>query len=232
VIGNLQTTAGNWQSFAQIGPDFLDCAAPCPLEATWGQTFGVASPSKSGNATEFSISPHLPYADVLFTAGVLGVNAPQRLDANHTLLPTIHHYQYDADFYVSDPAVSQALEFDVSVWMDGIAGMTFGHQCNHLGDGDWDIWDNGRGHWVDAKVPCKFVQGWNHVTLQMERQSDNSLLYQSIALNGTTYTLNQVYPSIPAPAGWWGVNLNYQMDSDFQGSQNTTYLDNLTFTYW
>jgi len=179
----------------------------------------------------FELDPRLPYADVLYTAGVLGVNAPQRLDRDHTLLPTIHHFTYTTDFYVSDSAVSQALEFDVSMWMDGIAGMTFGSQCNHLGDGDWDIWNNQTGHWTDAKVPCTFVDGWNHLTIQLERESNNYTLYQSFTLNGTTYTVNKDFPPIAAPAGWWGVNLNYQVDSNYAGAQVTTYLDNLSLTY-
>jgi len=178
----------------------------------------------------FEMSPLLPYADVLYTSGIIGVNSPRNPDSNHTLLPTLHTYTYDTDFYVQDSAVSQALEFDVSVWMEGIAGMTFGTQCNHLGDGDWDVWNNQSGHWTDAGVPCKFTDGWNHVTIQLQRESNNDTLYQSITLNGTTYPINKEFPSIAAPAGWWGINLNFQMDSNYQGAQVTAYLDNLNLT--
>lgn len=172
----------------------------------------------------------MPYADVLYTSGIIGANSPQVPDTAHTLLPTLHTFTYDSDFYVNDSAVSQALEFDVSLWMEGIAGMTFGSQCNHLGDGDWDIWNNQAGHWIDAGVPCKFTDGWNHVTLQLERESNNYTLYKSITLNGTTYTINKDFPPITAPSGWWGINLNFQMDSNYQGSQVTAYLDNLSLT--
>lgn len=115
--------------------------------------------------------------------------------------------------------------------MDGITGMTFGTECNHLGDGDWDIWNNQTGHWTDSGAPCTFTDGWNHVTIQFERESNNYTLYQSITLNGTTYTLNQDFPPTTAPQGWWGVNLNYQLDSDSNGDQVNTYLDNLSLTY-
>lgn len=185
----------------------------------------------SGNATMYQLNPRIPYADVLFTAGLIGQNSPQTPDANHKLLPTLHDFTYDTDFYVSDKAVSQALEFDVSLWMSGITGITFGTQCNYLGDGDWDIWNNAKGQWTSAGVPCKFVDGWNHVTIQVQRQSDNSTLYKSITLNGTTYTLNKAYPPTPSPAGWWGLAVNFQMDSDSKGNQNTAYLDNFSLTY-
>lgn len=230
-VSNLQTPAGNWQSFGQAAPNYVDCTAPCG-ESTWEEIFNVVNPSQSGDATMFDLDPKVPYADALFTSGLIGANSPQIPDKDHSLLPTIHHFVYDAWFYVTAPQVTQSLEFDVSQWMDGIAGMTFGHQCNHLGDGDWDIWDNGNGHWVSTGDPCQFQAGWNHVTLEMERETDNDLLYQSIALNGTVYTLNKEYAPIAAPAGWWGVNVNYQMDSNYAGAPNTTYLDDFSVTYW
>lgn len=230
VLSNLQTRAGNWQSFGQAGPNYVDCSAPCG-ESTWEEIYDVADPSLSGDATMFDLDPNIPYADALFTSGVIGTNSPQIPDRNHALLPTLHSFTYDTDFYVTNPAITQALEFDISDWMDGIAGMTFGTQCNHLGDGDWDIWNNKTQHWISAGAPCQIVQGWNHYTLQVQRQTDNSVLYQSITLNGTSYTLNVDTPSIAAPAGWWGININFQMDSDYLGSPNTAYLDNLTFTY-
>ena len=231
VLSNLQTAAGNWQSFAQIGPSYIDCAAPCP-EATWEQIYGVADPSLSGNATMFDLDPNLPWADALLTAGLVGDNSPQIPDTSHTLLPSLHNFVYDTDFYVTNPQATQALEFDISVWMSGVAGGTFGTECAYLGDGMWDLWNNGTGHWESTGIPCRFVTGWNHFTLQVQRQNDNSLLYQSLTLNGTTWALNKVSPSIMPPDGWWGINANYQMDSNSLGTPNTTYLDNFTFSYW
>jgi hypothetical protein len=231
VLTNLQTASGNWRSFAQVGPSYGECPAPCP-SATWEEIYGVAYPSLSGNATMFDLDPNVPYADALFTAGLIGQNSPQSPDADHVLLPTLHNFIYDAWFYVVTPEVTQSLEFDISLWMSGVTGMTFGHQCNHLGDGDWDIWNNATGQWVSTGAPCHLARGWNHVTIQVERQTDNSLLYQSIALNGTTFALNIQSPSIAAPEGWWGLAANYQMDSDALGSPNTTYLDELSVSYW
>ncbi|HTV15867.1 MAG TPA: hypothetical protein VME68_14195 [Acidobacteriaceae bacterium] len=231
VLSNLQTAGGNWRSFAQVGPTYADCSAPCP-SASWEEIYGVAYPSLSGNATMFDLDPKVPYADALFTAGLIGQNSPQIPNSDHTLLPTLHNFTYDAWFYVVTPEVTQALEFDISLEMSGVAGMTFGHQCNLRGDGDWDIWNNAAKQWISMGVPCNPAPGWNHVTLQMQRQADNSLLYESIALNGTTYTLNYESESTAAPEGWWGLAANYQMDSDAKGSPNTTYLDDFSVTYW
>ena len=231
VFSNVQTEAGNWRSFGQAPPDYADCSAPCG-EASWEEIYGIADPSKSADATMFDLNPEMPYADALFTAGLIGQNSPQRPDWKHRLLPTLHHFVYDAYFYVPKPDITQSLEFDISDWMDGVGGMTFGHQCDHLGDGQWDIWDNQRHEWVGTGFACQFVQGWNHVTLQMERGPKNTLVYQTITLNGTAKTLNRSYATIAAPRGWWGLAANYQMDSDERGASNTTYVDDLTVAAW
>lgn len=193
---------------------------------------GVTSPSLSNNATEYKIGGTTPYGDVLFTVGVVGQNSTLNKDDDHTLLPTLHHFVYDADVYVTNVSITQALEFDLSLWMSGVTGMTFGTECNHLGDKSWDVWNNVSGHWVSAGVPCKLVTGWNHVTIHFQRTSDNSLIYESITLDGTTYPLNIASPSISSPNGWWGLAANYQIDGNQTLASNTTYLDNLSVTYW
>ncbi len=193
--------------------------------------YGVTSPSLSNNATRFSLGGTTPYADALFSAQLIGQNAPQLRDADHAILPAVHNFTYDADFYVTNAAITQVLEFDISMYMNGV-GMIWGHQCNYLGDGDWDLWDNVNSKWVSAGVPCKFANGWNHVTIQVQRKSDNTLLYQTITLNGTTYTLNRTYAPATVNAGWWGVTANYQMDGNSTQAANTTYLDNFSVTYW
>ena len=193
--------------------------------------YGITSPSLSNNATQFNLGGTKPYGDALFSAQLIGQNAPQLQDADHTLLPTINNFTYDVDLYVTDASITQVLEFDMSMYMNGV-GMIWGTQCNYLGDKDWDIWDNVNAHWVSADVPCKLVNGWNHVTIQVQREHDNTLLYQSIELNGTTYKLNITYPPGTAPSNWWGVTANYQMDGNLTQSANITYLDNFNVTYW
>jgi hypothetical protein len=196
-------------------------------------TQGIASPSTTGKAAQFDIGGTTPYSDVLWTNPLMGQFSTQGLpDTNHTLLPTLHHFTYDADFYVTDAAVTQVLEFDINMYLNGI-GMIWGHQCNNLGDKQWDIWDNLNKHWVATGAACKFVDNaWNHVTIKVQRQSDNSLLYQSITLNGETTELDITYQPYSVGSSWYGVTVNYQMDGDHKQSPNTTYLDNFSLTYW
>lgn len=193
--------------------------------------FGITLPSLSNNATQFNLAGTKAYGDALFSASLIGSMAPQLRDSSHKLLPTLHNFIYDTDFYVTNASITQVLEFDINMYMNG-DGMIWGTQCNHLGDGDWDIYDNANRHWVSAGVPCKFVNGWNHVTIQVQRTSGNTLLYKTIKLNGTTYTLNKSYPPGTASSNWWGVTVNYQMDGNSKQTPNTTYLDNFSLTYW
>jgi hypothetical protein len=228
-LANLQANSG-WESWGQLPPAYVDCS-PCS-GLKWSMAPGMKSPSLSGNATEFNTSGTTPYGVVLWYNPVIGQFSTQGLpDEDHTLVPSMHNFTYDTDLYVTNAAVTQVLEFDVAMYMDGI-GMFFGTQCNHLGGGEWDVLDNVTQQWASAGVPCSLVNGWNHLTLQFQRGSGNTLLYQSITMNGVTYNINKVYAPFEVPTSWYGITVNYQMDANYEQSANTTYLDNLSLTYW
>ena len=234
-LSNLQTSNG-WNSWGQGPPNYFDCS-PSPCNGfQYSHTLNVTSPSLSGHATQFTLggpSGTAHWGDVLFSLPLLGQFSTQGLpDTGHTLLPSIHNLTYDADFYVTNSSVTQVLEFDISMYMNG-AAMIWGNQCNNLGGAVWDIWDNINATWVSTGVPCNLRNNaWNHVTIQVQRQSNNTLLYQSITLNGTTATINRTYAPFSVPVSWWGVTANYQMDGNYWQSPYATYLDNFSVTYW
>ena len=231
VIYNIQASPG-WASYPEFPPTYAICTSNC-TGIVYSMVQNVASPSLSGNATQFNIGGTTPYGDLLFTNPVFGQFSSQGLnDKSHTLLPTLHNFTYDADFFVTNLPVTQVLEFDISMYT-GPVGMIWGTQCNNIGGQVWDIWNNATGHWISTGVPCNLINnGWNHITVHAQREPDNTLLYQSITLNGTTAILNSTYAPFTVPASWWGITLNYQMDGNHAMSANTTYLDNLTLTSW
>jgi hypothetical protein len=194
---------------------------------------GITSPSLSGDAAQFNIGGSASYGDVLWSNPLIGEGSTQGLpDSGHTLIPTLHNFTYDAYFYPTNLGVTQVLEFDISMYFDGM-GLIWGHQCNILGGHVWDIWDNVSQHWVSTGVACNPINNsWNHLTLQVQRESDNWLLFQSITLNGVTTKINQYYAPGTAPHDWWGVTVNYQMDGNRDLAPYTTFLDNFTFSYW
>jgi hypothetical protein len=228
-VANLQRDNG-WENWGQIPPDYVDCSPCSGIE--WSATQGIRSPSLSGNATKYSTSGTSPYAVVLWVDPVIGTYSTHNLpDTSHTLVPSLHNFTYDTDLYVTDLSVTAVLEFDVSMYMNGI-GMFFGTQCNHLNGGEWDVLNNVTQQWTATPMACNLVNGWNHITLQFQRGANNSVIYQSIAVNGTTTILNETFAPFSVPADWYGITVNYQMDGDKYQSANTTYLDNLSLTYW
>src|SRR5579864_170623 len=224
--------SGGWKSWGELPPGYGICGYPCP-GVSWSMQQGVTSPSLSGDATKFNIGGTTPYADVLWSNPLIGANSTQGLpDSGHTLLPTLHNFTYDVYFYPTNLGVTQVLEFDISMYFNGL-GLIWGNQCNILGGHVWDIWDNVGHSWVSTGVACNPIQNaWNHLTIQVQRESDNWLLFQSITLNGVTHSINRYYAPGSAPGNWWGITVNYQMDGNSNQSAYTTYLDNFTFSYW
>lgn len=230
-VSNLQASGG-WNQWGELPPTYGICSSdPCG-GVWWSMYQHIQANSLSGNMTQFNVGGTQPYSDVLWSNPIMGQGSTQGMaDTAQKIIPNIHNFTYDTDIYVSNLAVTQDLEFDVNMYLYGV-GMEWGTECNHLADGDWDIWNNVNAQWVATGVPCTLHDGWNHVTLTVQRESNNDLLYQTIAVNGTTYTLNKTVAPFSVPSGWYGVTVNYQMDGDYKQSSNTTYLDNLTVRYW
>lgn len=229
---NLQSSGG-WNGYAQQPPTYQDCntCTPNGPGTTWAMYQNISNPSLSGKATQFNIGGNMDYSDVLWNNHLIGDLSSQGLpDTNHTLVPTFHNFTYDVYFYGSNLGVSQALEFDINQFFDGM-GFTWGHECRVEGGNEWDIWDNVNMKWVSTGISCYPLENqWNHLVLQVSRNSSNQLVYQSITFNGVTHTLNWTYAPFSAP-GWWGITVNYQMDGDYKQNGYTVYVDQLNFTY-
>ena len=226
-------SGGGWNSYAQQPPYYTDCTGCLPSGpgTTWSMVQGIKSPTISGNSTQYSLGGDIAYSDVLWNNHLIGDLSSQGLpDTNHALVPTLHNFTYDVYFYGSNLGASQALEFDVNQFFNGM-GFTWGHECRIGAGNEWDVWDNGSAKWVPTGIACNPMDNaWNHLTIQVARTSSNKLLYQTITLNGVTHTLNWTYDPFSAP-GWWGITVNYQMDGDYRQSPYTVYVDKLNFTY-
>jgi hypothetical protein len=230
-FSNIQHSGG-WSGYGQRSPNFTDCS-PSPCEnVVFTMTEGVKSPAMSGASAAYYLAGSQAYGDTLWNNHLIGDLSSQGMpDSGHTLLPTLHNFTYDVYFWVSNPGASQALEFDINQFFSGM-GFIWGHECRIAGGNEWDVWDNLNSRWVHTGVSCyPNANSWNHLTIQVQRTSNNELLYQSITLNGVTHTLNQYYNHGSAPGGWWGITINYQMDGNNAQTPYTAYLDELTFGY-
>jgi hypothetical protein len=229
-FSNLQRASG-WGQFGQGPPDFVDCS-PSPCNGiSFSMTQNVSSPSLSGSATIFNVGGSTPYSDALWNNHLIGPFSSQgTFDDDRTLVPTLYNFTYDVDFYTDSVGLSEALEFDVNQFFDGM-GFIYGHECRILAGNEWAVWDNTNAKWVSTGVSCyPNENAWNHVTLKVQRTSDNHLTYKSITLNGETHELNWTFDHGSAP-GWYGVVINYQMDGNFKQDSYNVYLDNLKVTY-
>jgi hypothetical protein len=192
---------------------------------------GVSSPSIGGDATEFDLGGSGSFADALWNNHLIGPLSSQGMpDTNQTMVPSLHNFTYDVYFYGDNFGISQALEFDINQFFGGM-GFIFGHECRLAGGYEWDVWDNQNAYWKHTGIPCHpNDNSWNHLTITVQRTSNNDMVYQSITLNGVTNNLNWTFGHGSAP-GWYGVTINYQMDGNQNQDPYNVYLDNLTFYY-
>ena len=117
--GSIQTMP-NWESCTVCAG--LNAQGPV---AQYAMGQHVPSPSLSGQAAQFNISGNTPYSDAIWWKQLGGDNSKQ-------------HFQYDLDFYLTQPQLAQSLEFDANQ-SNGSAKFIFGTQCNIKGDGQWDV---------------------------------------------------------------------------------------------
>lgn len=222
-----------WAGYALL-PVAYDICSTCVAsgpDTTWSMTQKVSSPSLSGSSSQMAIGGKTVYSDVLWNNHLIGNFSSQGLpDTNEKIVPNLYNFTYDVYFYVQDPQLSQALEFDINQFVNGYSYI-WGHECRIAGGNEWDIWDDPAQTWHPTGIPCNPVaNAWNHLVLMVQRTSDNHLLFESITLNGVTAPLN--YYETPTTTTWYGVTVNYQQDGNYAQSPYSVWLDNMNFAYY
>ncbi len=111
-LKNIQASGG-WKGWGELAPAYAICSS-CSPQVTWKMT-------QTGGATQFDIGGTVPYSDVLWSNPVIGQGSSQGLpDNNHTLVPNLRNFIYDAWFFSDNLPASQVLEFDVSQYFSGL----------------------------------------------------------------------------------------------------------------
>jgi len=184
--------------------------------ATYSMVENQASPSLDGASAKFSISGTTPYSDALWW---------KQLGAADTAT----HLKYDVAFYITNPGVAQALEFDNNQ-SNGVHKFIYGTQCNIKG-GHWDVWGNASGNWLSTGIACSaptaFV--WHHLTWEFQRTSTN-VIFVGFTYDGVTHYVNRSYPARSSTVH--EMNVAFQMDGDFAMHAYSTWIDRVTLTYW
>ena len=178
-----------------------------------------ASPSMDGNSAKFSIGGKTPYSDALWWKQLGAVDSATNL-------------KYDVFFYITNPGVAQALEFDNNQ-SNGVHKFIFGTQCNIKtgGAGHWDVWGNAAGDWLSTGIACSVPAAftWHHLTWEFKRTA-TSVIYVGFTYDGVTHYVNRTYPA--GPNNVHELNVAFQMDGDSHMDAYSTWLDKVSLTYW
>ena len=211
VQSNIQQMAG-WESCTVCAG-----AGGSGPSAAFGTQQGVSSPSLSGASMQLSIGGSTPYSDALWWKQLGGNNG-------------ITHFQYDVDFYLTNPGVAQALEFDVNQ-SNGVYKFIFGTQCDIKGAGAWDVWDTAGHGWVNTGVPCSAPSAyqWHHLTWELYHD-DYQAHFVALTLDGVKHYVNMAFWVQPSSVS--EINVAFQMDGDNVQHAYDAWLDNVTLSYW
>jgi len=180
---------------------------------------------------KFTIGGTEKYSDVLWNNHLIGTFSSQGMpDADNRVNSGLHNFVYDVYFFGNQIGAAQALEFDINQFVNG-KSYIWGHECRIGGGNQWDVWDNPGQTWHPTGVGCHPLNNqWNHVTIQVQRTSDDHLLFHSITLNGNTATLNRY--DTPTQTAWSGITVNYQQDGNEKQQPYSIWLDKFNFRYW
>jgi hypothetical protein len=172
----------------------------------------VSSPSLSGRALRFSISPRSAFSNALWWK-VLGGNSATGI-------------AYDFDVQMSNLGAPQALEFDV---FDGTGGRLylFGTECDVTGARQWRVWGNRR--WNSTGLACALHAGFNHVTWEFSR-AGGQVRFVAVTVNGAKHMINRNY----APTGTGGsfVHPTVQLDGNASRTAYAIYVDRMNLKYF
>ena len=139
----------------------------------------------------------------------------------------LNHFTYDLYFYMQDPDLSEALEFDVNQSYNGTR-YTWGTECSYKNTKKWDVWNPQTLQWVTTPVACPVVSPnqWHHLTWQFERVN-GQVHYISITLDGVTGTVDMYFnPQTPWTVGE-DIDIAFQMDGDYRQDPYSVWLDNV-----
>ena len=175
------------------------------------------SPSLSGSSAKFTIGGTTPYADSLWW---------EELGAQNSAT----NFQYDLDLYLTDPAASQALEFDITQYVDN-QKFIMGIQCDIKSRKVWDVFNTGGNQWESTGVACTqpTAFAWHHLTYQAQRTSSETTVV-SITFDGVTHYVNKTYKTKGTSGN--GLAVSFQMDLDSAPTPYSAWVDNMTLTYW
>jgi hypothetical protein len=172
--------------------------------------------SLDGTARQFTIASGSSFADGLWWKSLPGNDSKS-------------HFTFDYYFFITNPAASEALEFDVNQ-SAGNRRYIYGTQCGVNYDSQWDVWDTAANTWRPTGIACSpMANAWNHVTWEFER-SGGWIHFIAVTMNGKKSYVNRSYNSKP-----WGaseISIAVQLDQRANHVTYSTWVDKINLTMW
>lgn len=217
-ISSIQTMSG-WQSCSAVFPpgsgrDGQICAAGLGT-AVSTMTENQSTPSLDGKSAKFTMGGPQPYSNMLYFNAIAGGN-------------NVSHFIYDLYFYIDNPTVAQALEFDINQTFGG-QRWVWGSECNFNGSGKWDIWNDLTG-WQPTQFDCKPFPAntWIHLIWNVERVG-SQVHYISLTVGNEVFNVDTYYPNQP---DWTleEIDVAFQMDGNYAQQPYDVWLDEVNLT--
>jgi|GEM_PF-2910254 len=208
VVTNADDSMAHWSTCAQ--PNCHPGGKGIPVMTD--QTVGNYRPSIDGASmllTETLDSQHF-YTNVLWPYKTKACNSCTQIHTDFWVYP------------IPSPHIA-TLEYDTFLF-DGTRklDLMWGLQWNQRKE-LWQVWSQGGDRWVDTSLTTgPWFGAWNHIQVADHRVIGDSdcdgtecMHYDSLALNGTTYTLNLTEPAGPIHPGWRSLSgFQFQLDAN------------------
>jgi len=125
---------------------------------------------------------------------------------------------------------AQALEYDIFQFVGGRNYM-FGSQCNQLGSGFWQIWDQLNLAWIDTPLACDISVLTDHrIKWAVHRVPGSTLMYyDTLTIDGTPHAINMSEPSSPT-AFADAIGVHFQLDEGPSGTSLSETIKSASFT--
>jgi hypothetical protein len=208
-IADIQKLAG-WESCT---------ACTGSTAAVFSMAEGITTPALSGSSARFQLlNGTQPFGGALWFKFLGAQNSAT-------------HFIYDLFFYIDNPAVAQAIEFNVSQ-SDGQNRYSFSTQCDLKGQHAWRVWDPVGNKWVASAVTCATpaAKTWNHLIWEFERDSSGNVIFTAVTVNGNRGVVNLSMGHTSDTEQ--GLDIAYQSDADLNGTPYSVWLDKVNLSYW
>ncbi len=206
----------------QLQTNWSSCSGNCSGEAgtngVYSMQQGISTPSLTGSAIKFNLEGGTPWGTALWWKQQGGDD-------------TKTHFIYELQYYLDNPAASQALEFAVN---QNAAGWRYEYavQCDIKGSHVWRVWSRPLGHWVasNATCPAPVANEWNSLSWEFERTADHKVVFVAVTLNGQRSEINMTEDAFTSSGS--GIDVAYQMDAEGGPTPYSSWVDQIKLTEW